>query len=605
MKKILVFCGLALAAYGMSFAGTDQINLLEGGVVKNSIKIDDVKSINYFKADGSESYTHFCVKYLDGLSKDFAIDDFNSMKYEQSNMVNPLSVEIIPHHYGIEVEVTTDDANAWYRFSGVPEDMLKGIDPDDWAAVLFEMDVDYINEVAEAYGKPLSQFKMNEIFDQGNLRREWFPNTIIDDDTPIAFCYYTADIENDEVILTSTPRLLRFNTKKLEDVGIQFDIQAELTSTKINLKVTPIEHENLTDDFTYYVNLYSADAVAANTIQGLLSADLYQMQQAVYLYGVSWDEVVNRGTSEHLYTNLRMGDKWIAAACGVEMGVGITTPTVVEFVVPEAEVTDECQFDVTLSEVSKSEFMLNVVPSNPETHWTAFLVESEKLTEDYPASYYVANRVYNINWMHTYDWTTTDFAHYGEAAISTHDGIIDGKILNSGVDYTALIFGIEDDGTRTTSICEVPVRCDAAVTKDLTFEFTFDDVTGTGDYFRELKMRVKPSDKKEKYVIEYLPASHYVVSDDKSDEELISDYVAVQGQYLPVVTGNQTKVIPFGSEYDYDVEGWVFKPYRIFVFGYDGAQTSELYMFEVDVANNVITQTRGPKVLEDTDETEE
>lgn len=599
MKKTIILCGLAVAACGATFAATDQINLIDGGVVKNSIKVDDVKSINYFKAEGSETYSHFCVKYLDGLSKDFAIDDFSSIKYEQAAMVNPLSVEVIPHHYGIELEVSTDDPDAWYRFSGIPESYLAGIDPEDWAEILFEMDVDYINEVAEYYGRPLSSFGMDEIFDRGNVRREWFPAMSIADDTPIALCYYTADVVNDEVVLKSTPRLLRFNTKKLEDVGIRFAFQADLTSTKLNLTVTPEEHENLTDDFTYFVNIYSADAVAASTIQQLIAADLYSIQQAVYLYGASWDELLSTGTSQHQFTNLRTGDHWIAAACGVEMGVGITTPTVVEYVVPEATVTDDCTFEVTASEVSKSEFMLNVVPSNPETRWTAFLVESEKLTDERPASLYVAGRIYNINWMHTYDWTTTEFAHRGEASISTHEGIIDGVILKAGVDYTALIFGIEDDGTRTTEICEVPVKCDASASNDLTFEFTFGNVTGSGNYFRSMQLRVKPSDKTEKYVIESLPASHYAVNDNLSDEELISDYVDIQGQYLPVFTGNATKVFSFGSDYDNEVGDWVFKPYRVFIFGYDGAPTSELYMFEVDVANNVVTQIRGPQPTEE------
>ena len=601
MKKNLFFCGLALAAAGTVMAATDQINLHNGGVVANSIKVDDVETINYFKAEGSASYTHFTVKYLNGLSSDFAIDDFSAIKYEQASMVNPLSVEVIPHHYGIEVEVSTEDPDAWYRFSGVPESLLKDLDPEEWAMALFEMDAAFIEDVAEQYGQPLSSFKMSEIFQQGPVRREWFPDQIISDDTPIAFIYYTADIKNDQVVLTSTPRLLRFNTKKLEDIGIEFDIQAELTSTKVNLTVTPKEHENLTDDFTYYVTLYSEADVAASSLPTLLSTDLYHMQQMVYLYGMPWDQFLSNGTSTHQYTNRRMGDKWLAVACGVEMGVGVTKPTIVELTIPEAEVTDDCQFTVTSTEVSKSEFMLNVTPSNPDTRWVGFLVETESLKAK-GAAYHLANRIYNINWMHTYDWTTTEFVHSGEASVSSHDGLIDGSVLKAGVEYTALIIGIEDDGTRTTEIQEVPLKCEATVTKDLTFDFTFGDITGTGDWTRNLSIRVKPSDKKEQYVIAYLPATHYTVRDENTDEEVIRDYVDVQGSLLETYKGNQTKVMAMGSEFVYtgDTEGeWKFKPYRFFVFGYDGAQTSELYMFEIDPEADTITQIRGPKPTEE------
>lgn len=145
------------------------------------------------------------VNYLDGTKSTHAIDDFNSMTYEDASMVNPLTVTVNPHHYSASLDIKTDDPDAWYRVTAVPEKELAGVDPQDWAMILFEMDVAFINSVAEADGHPLSYYKKEDIFDKGNAQRDWFPQYSIDDNTPVALCYYTADIVNDEVELTSTP----------------------------------------------------------------------------------------------------------------------------------------------------------------------------------------------------------------------------------------------------------------------------------------------------------------------------------------------------------------------------------------------------------------
>ncbi len=50
----------------------------------------------------------------------------------------------------------------------------------------------------------------------------------------------------------------------------------------------------------------------------------------------------------------------------------------------------------------------------------------------------------------------------------------------------------------------------------------------------------------------------------------------------------------FSSSYDSSAGGYVFKPYILFVFGYDGETTSELYMYRIDAGTGAMEQLRGP-----------
>ena len=77
-------------------------------------------------------------------------------------------------------------------------------------------------------------------------------------------------------------------------------------------------------------------------------------------------------------------------------------------------------------------------------------------------------------------------------------------------------------------------------------------------------------------------------------EEFIADYVAAEGSWLELFTGEKTRKMSFSSSYDSSAGGYVFKPYILFVFGYDGETTSELYMYRIDAGTGAMEQLRGP-----------
>lgn len=598
MKKELILCGFVAAAASALWASGDQIALFNGGVLTGAIDIDKVESINYFKDTNSDGYTHFMVNYLDGTKSTHAIDDYHTMTYEDASAINPLTVTVTPHHYSASLDIQSSDPDAWYRFIGLPESQLQGLDPQDWAMTLFEMDAAYIHSVAEADGYPLSAYKKSDIFDKGSDQRDWFPSVYIDDNTPIALCYYTADIINDEVTLTSTPRILRFTTKELVDMGVEFDITADMTSTKITVNAVPKNLDKVQGDFYYYIELHSLDEVLAIDTATLLSQTLSSLENLVYRYGMTWDEVLYKGQASRTYTNRRAGDEWVAFVYGVEYGVMTTKLYMERFVIPEAEVVDDCQFDVALEQLTPGEVSLKVNPSNPDTRWAAFLVEKSKL-ENSSAEYYIANKVYHVNYMNTFQWETTDYMHQGEYTITTvKDYTIDGKPLTAGVEYQVLIAGFENDGTRTTAVKAVDVVTETDPELTVSFKVEFGKLIGSNSY-RTMKMKVIPSDPDARYYWDYLPASNYYSNLSWSDEEFIQRNIEVAGTYLQLYSGTLQRTLSFNTSWNSSIGDYAWEPYIIALFGYDGGATSPLYLFKLDAETGVITQVRGPEdVLE-------
>lgn len=580
MKKQFVLSGLVAAAC-IAYASTEKIRLIKDGSVLNSVRVEKIDHIGY-SGDG-EGYNTIDIYTLDGDKTSVSLDEVDHIEYVAPLPANPLSVEVEPHHMCATLHITVSDPDAWYRVAGVPTRMLDGVDQAEWADIIAAADIRLVKSIAESYGRPLSSFPMSSIFHQGELTRDWFPDVVIDANTPISLVAYTAVLNGEEVEITTEPLLINFTTKEIVDLGVKFDLTADLTSNAITVKADAQD----SSDIPFVIELYSPADVEANGLPALMRSSLQNLEGLVYNYGKTWDDVTFRGHGEKSWANLRLGERWVAVAFGCEYGVATTQPSVATFTVPSPVVTDECVFEVTAEQLSPSEMALSVVPSSTDTRYAAFLVDGDNLGD--PAEW-VANKIYWINTMNTFQWDTTDFIHTGEAVLSTHDDMIGGVYLKAGHEYYVLICGIDKSGTRTTEIKSVKCVTSAQVTEGLKFEVSFSDFDGSSQWSHSLTANVVPSDKDAKYVVISLPATNAYVNLDCTDEEFISRYVEVQGQYLDLYSGDLSKRLSFSSSWSTGE----FEPYIFAVFGYDGAATTPLYAYSVNTATGEATQVRGP-----------
>lgn len=77
-----------------------------------------------------------------------------------------------------------------------------------------------------------------------------------------------------------------------------------------------------------------------------------------------------------------------------------------------------------------------------------------------------------------------------------------------------------------------------------------------------------------------------------SPELFTSNYITSSGSSLMLYTGTTTKRFGFTLSYDSAEPSW--EPYVIFVFGYDGTVTSDLYIYKIDTKDGSYEQLTLP-----------
>ncbi len=603
MKKTLILCGLAAFAALTASAECEKMSFFKNGMPSHNVVIDANSTVNY---SGQGGYTHMRITNGNGDTKEIALEEFDQLSFADVLKDNPLTVEVDRHYNAATLHITTSDPNAWYRFSGMPTRHLEHIDKSAWADYLVQDDFNYIYSVAESAGTSLGLVPLDDIFDQGDQVRDWFPSEVISTGTPIALAAYTARIVGGKLQLTSEPLLIEFTTKKQEALPVKFNISADMTSTRLTVKYDPVLDEELvTEDnkdtdpanITYLTALYDAYDFVNYGLDQLVYNTIAQAENMVYKYGYEWEDVTSVGHSEKTYNNRRTGDLWIACAFGIEYGVMTTYASVDWFEIPMAEVVNDCKFTLSYTQKNPAEVEVKVVPSDPETNYVAILARKSRLTgkEDYdPAEYYFANKVYYVNAMNTFQWHSTEYLHQGEFTFRSKEDLVDGEYLQVGTEYVVLVAGIDEVGTRLTELAVLPVSTSADEVNKVTFDIKFKDFIND-QYYHWITLDITPSDPNARYIVhDFDPTNAYAKLDGRTDEQIINDLTAVNAERLKFHTGaKDVSVYDGGVYYGGDT---FYKGRRIMVFGYDGIATSDLYVFDWDSTTGEIVQMRGPEV---------
>lgn len=547
MNKFTIGCLLAAAGCSAVFAASDYLALYQDYYLSRMFPVDDIENITY-SGKKDKGFTNLKLNFKNGTAEEIAIDDFNGLLYQPSRGECTVEMPPILHYESVQLDIRPQDEDTYYRISGATEKQLAdaGFDKSVWGEVLMATDIEYIYTAAESWGKPLSSFSPDEIFEHGSQIRDWFPETYIYPGTPLAICIYTCRLEGDEVIPTSDPKMLYVTTRELEVSDVNFNVTADLKSNRITVHADAPEEFG---DRPFYVSLvskYDVDTQGWDTVVGTLAANLESTVYSKY-NPTTWDAVTFKGSGENTFTNLAEGEEYYGVAFGCDYGIVDTKPVYKLFTVPAAEVTDPCTFETTATQLSPSEFEVKITPSSPDTRYSAMLINKASITETYPISRIIGKQIQYYNKTNTINWETSDLLHTGEATVNTHDGVMAGEYLNVGKEYVLAVFGIDGETTRTTAIHEVNIVPQSQATADLTFEVKFGEFDGSSDYTHYLPVTVTPSDPDAKYVFDYLKASNPYVDLNKTDEEFISEYVDSYGEYLKLYQGEQTRKMTMGN----------------------------------------------------------
>ncbi len=597
MKKFIASCLVAAAGCGLFLYASDHLSLYQGGELVKMFKVEEIDKITYAKdQETSPDFSTMKLSFKDDTSTEITIRDIDALVYDQSRGTSNVGLVIIPHYESAQLDIYPEFEDTYYRISGIPVAELEayGFDESIWAELLMDNDIAYIHSVADYYGQPLSYFSPDDIFEKGTQLRDWFPSTMITPGTPIALVLYTCKLEGDEVVPTCDPVLYRFTTKELVIEDIDYNITADLKSNRITVKAdAPEGYEEHPSHVTLFPD-WKVEQSGLDELVALAAADLENLVYNSYGESKTWDEVTFKGHGENTFTNLCEGDVYYGVAFGCDYGIVDSNPKYAVFTVPEPEVTDDCTFDVVATQKTPAVFELNIKPSNPDTRYAAMLVNKADVTETNTISKIIGKHIQYLNNTNTIKWDETDLLYNGDVTINTYDNTLNAKYLNIGEEYYVLIFGLDELQTRTTAVKAVDIVPTSQAADDLSFEIIPGEFDTSSSWTRYLTVTVKPSDPEAKYVFEYLPADNASADLSQTDEEFISNYVGLQGQYLTLRQGEVTRKMSIGQNWSTGA----FKDYILFVFGYDGETTSPLYMYRVSGETGEMEQLRGPQPQE-------
>lgn len=586
MKKILLATGvLAVAAAGL-YAASDRIVITDLNNVITSIFIDDVDHISFVRTDQSaDGYDRMNVTAgADGKDREFDISAISTMEYVKALPDLPGTMTVTPSYRCVTFNVTMPDPNLNYRIGLIEASKLEGLTENEWDDVIFEEEERSLKDEAEDAGYSLSDYPTKSVFPFiGNFEGQWFGAVNYDFDLIpggkyVAYAYAginTPDGLEQTHAFTKIPVTL----KQLEYQEVAFDINADMHSNRVTLNVDCPQ-----PDLQFAIDMFSAEDVEATGIENLVGTAIARREQLVYNYGYSWDDVTYRGHGERTYNNLRVGETYYCVSYGLEFGERNTEIVSKQITIPSAEIVDNCTFEVVTKQKAASEMELTVTPSVADTRYIGLLCKSSEL-QSKTAEKIIADKIHFLNSTNTIDWANSELIYTGVKTISTLNGVIDGQNLNVGTEYTVLIFGVDESGERTTEIKEVKCQTVSQQIGDLTFTVEFGKFDSSSSWTHYQTVKVIPSNPDAKYVFDSYKSSESMLS--KTDDEFVNWWVSTSGTTLKLVTGETQKNIGFSN--------WgKWEPYLIFVFGYDGEKTSELYLYSIDTETGTVTQLRGP-----------
>ena len=299
---------------------------------------------------------------------------------------------------------------------------------------------------------------------------------------------------------------------------------------------------------------------------------------------------------------LKIGTEYSVLIFGVD-GIGTRTTDIERIdITPQSTQGSSLTFDVSFGEFDDSSMThyltVNVTPSDPDAKYVFDYLKADNnyvdlsQTDEQFMSGYV-----NVqgSWLKLQSGDLNRKIALG----STWDSSVGAYVYK---DYILFIFGYDGEATTPLYAYRINSETGEAVQvrgpKDnaLSFAITAGDFDASSSWTHYLPVTVTPSDPDARYVFNYLPDDNWAIDHSKTDEEFISDYVAVQGSYLDLFTGEYTRTMSMGSDWDSSFGAYLFKPYILFVFGYDGEATSPLYMYRVDSETGSMEQLRGPGV---------
>ncbi len=594
----MAIAACAIAAPMILLANSDRIEL-KIGARTTKVWVDDIEDMRVLNnSEETEGFNTFKVNYKSGESASWEMDKISSMKWVKGLLPSSLELDAEVHHMCITLHTNCSDPEKGYSFGALPIEYFQGKSEHEYHEVILNYEKTLVNQFANSLDKEVKDLRPDQVFTfKGQNKITWFPSTTeemfaMPGREYVAYIYEGDISKEDGLILDHDVAFQKVTAKTIEIRDVDYDLTYDMDCNFITGKVTT------TDDEPFCLFLIPEGSMNISNPEATADTQISLLEYSIYNYGDGdWDKVTYIHEAESTSKQLCPGDSYYLMAVGCEYGVRTSTPVVSEkLTVPYPEVTDECTFTVTTEEVSASEINLNITPSDENTRYMVFMADKGTVSnplQQYTRSIYT---LCSMNQLNMEPGEGNPYVFTGAQSLSSVNNCFNGKVMMADKEYTFYLFGVNEYGNPTTAIQEINYTAKAPEEK-MTFDVTFDTETFVEEqleeqWYRMLNFKIVPSNPEMKYVLDKTRVSDRTLA--MTDDEFMTDWVEGYGKYLTLHEGTKESYFNFGSDYDYDTDSRIFNPYLLFLFGYDGAATSELYMYKFDPMTGELTQLRGP-----------
>lgn len=477
----------------------------------------------------------------------------------------------------VNVSVEPDASAGRYTVGIVEQRVFDGYasDADFIAAQLELMKAD-----AESYGMAFGEY-LDFILYDGAEGGQTFTYDKLTAGT--AYYVYVCGISPETCQPTTGIVKTAFSTKSLLDVDFNLSV-SQLSAKKGIVSAAPDDN-----GIYYYLGFTSEDALQ-NAFGGddmtLRDNALAQVVNNMAMGG-TFEQLAHKGEAQLSMQGLVPNTAYYAIAFGMEKkgdksAFATTVLSKHRFVTPAFSITDDCIF--TVSDISASSMLIEmkVTPSNASTRYYVTVKADSEAAGKTPAQ--VADEQIVFEDGFSIDWANSVQVFTGERSLNSRSDLGITNILPE-TDYTVYVFGVDEEGCRTTEVSTAEVRTAAAEASSMTV--AFEDVSvgsepDSQDFFKTnyfVEFTPVPSLGNEYYYVGLASADDYEwATVFGSDADFIKEVIYEAGDNIMLNCFLGRPAQPLKGMTDY--KGNDLQPdtdYYLIAFGYMGSATTDLF----------------------------
>lgn len=268
-----------------------------------------------------------------------------------------------------------------------------------------------------------------------------------------------------------------FKTPFATPAVTQYDQKIDLIEDEVETRSIQVTVKPESEDFRYLAGYFTKDEfdAAGDFIPFMIQETQIVINMNVALgISMTWESVTTVGDSVINASGLTSESDYVFWAFGVERGYANTELFTKTVTTKAVEVTDDCDFDVSILEEGSYDVSFKVVPTSPSTRYVVLVTEESGILGLDDAA--VADASINSLNANSPGWYSDDnFVFSGEVSDS-YDG------LNPMTSYSLIVFGIDSEGERTTDVVLKPFRTGEVPQSDMRLDIevvksTYSDVT--------------------------------------------------------------------------------------------------------------------------------